>query len=208
MSSEMSPQNEKQVNRGIAILQKGGVIAFPTDTVYALAAAFDDTAAVERIYQLKQRPLSKAFPLLAADESQLEMIAAEIPETARLLIKRLTLAELTLVLKKSSAVPDAVTGGFDTVAVRMPAHPVAWAIVKGLGKPAIGTSANISGKKSALTADEVSAQFGDKLDLIISGECTGGKASTIIDVSGAKPKILREGAMPRQRLEQLLGRNL
>jgi len=204
MSGGLSVQVQEQVKRGVAILQKGGVIAFPTDTVYALAAAFDDAGAVERIYNLKQRPHDKAFPLLAADESQLEEITAEISPAARLLIKKITLGELTLVLKKAMAVPEIVTGGADTVAVRIPAHPVAQAIVKGLGKPVIGTSTNISGKKSALTAEDVHSQFGDNLDLIIDGECSGGVASTIVDVSGASPKILREGAISRRRLAKII----
>ena len=206
MSSGLSASIQKQLKSGVAILQKGGVIAFPTDTIYALAAAFDDAAAVERIYQLKKRPHRMGLPLLAADECQLEEVTAEIPPAVRLLIKEFMPGALTLVLKKAEAVPAIVTGGADTVAVRITAHPMALAIIKGLGKPVTGTSANISGRPNALTAAEVRSQFGDSLDLIIDGECTGGTPSTIVDVSGIYPKILREGAIPKQRLEQVLGK--
>jgi len=204
MSSGLSASIQKQLRSGVAILQKGGVIAFPTDTIYALAAAFDNAAAVERIYKLKKRPHSMGLPLLVADERQLEEVTAEIPPAAGLLIKEFMPGALTLVLKKAEAAPEIITGGADTVAVRIPAHPAAIAIIKGLGKPVTGTSANISGKPNALTAAEVRLQFGDSLDLIIDGECTGEEASTILDVSGISPKILRKGAIPRRKLEQVI----
>ena len=111
-----------------------------------------------------------------------------------------------MVLLKSRSVPDIITAGGNTVAIRIPAHPVPVALVRGLGMPIVGTSANLSGKPSALTADEVYSQFGDKVDLVIDGgRCPGGRESTIIDVTGEVPEILREGAISIGELKRVCG---
>ena len=109
-----------------------------------------------------------------------------------------------MVLPKSESVPDIITGGGTTVAVRIPAHPVPIALARGLGAPIVGTSANLSGKPSALTADEVYAQLGDKVDLIIDGgRCPSSKESTIVDLTVETPMVLREGAISREELKQV-----
>ncbi len=195
---------KEQVENGAAILKGGGLVAFPTDTVYGLGACFSNLDAVERIYRVKQRPQNMGLPLLLADISQIMEVAESVPPVAWLLVRRFLPGGLTLVLPRAKSVPDIVTGGGETVAVRIPAHPVPIALIKGLGAPIIGTSANVSGRPSALTADEVYSQFNDKIDLVIDGgQCGEGKESTIIDITGDVPRILREGAVSREELEQV-----
>ncbi len=192
---------QHQVDKGIAILKQGGVIAFPTDTVYGLGACANIGEAVRRVYQLKERPRHLALPLLLADVSQLSEYAEHVPECAWILARKFMPGALTLVLPKSSLVSDIVSAGGNTVALRVPAHPVPLALVKGLGGAIVGTSANKSGMPSALTAEEVRAQLGEVVDLVIDGGPTpGGTESTIIDVTGASPVIVREGAIAREEI--------
>lgn len=195
---------QQQIKQGISILKGGGVVAFPTDTVYGLGACASDEQAVERVYELKKRPLTVALPLLLADTTQISEVAANVSQIAWLLIRRFLPGALTLVLPKSDTLPDIITAGSRTVAVRIPAHPVPIALSEGIGAPIVGTSANLSGKPSALTAGEVYSQFGNKIDLVVDGgRCPGGKESTIVDVTGEKLVILREGAITREELEQV-----
>jgi len=197
---------QEQVEKGISILKQGGLVAFPTDTVYGLGAWADHQPAVERVYRVKERPRNIALPLLLADISQIGGVAEPVPPIAWLLAHNFLPGALTIVLHKSNSVPDIITAGGITVAVRVPAHPVPIALVQGLGAPIVGTSANVSGKPSALTADEVYSQFGNKIDLVIDGgRCPGGRESTIIDVTGEEPVILREGAISREELRQVCG---
>ena len=204
MVIKLSPDIQQQVEQGISILRQGGIVAFPTDTIYGLGACANLPHAVERVYKVKERPSNMALPLLLADISQISEVASYVPPVAWLLARNFLPGALTLVLLKSSAVPDIVTAGGATVAVRVPAHPVPIALAKGLGAPIVGTSANLSGKPSSLTADEVRSQFGVKIDLIIDGgRCPGGKESTIVDVTGETPVVLREGAISREKLKRV-----
>ena len=204
MLTTLSLQIQKQVETGISILKQGGIVAFPTDTVYGLGACANLQSAVERVYQVKERPRSMAFPLLLAHTSQMDEIAEEVPSAARLFARSFLPGALTMVLRRSELVSDMVTAGSTTVAVRVPAHPVPVALVEGLGVPIVGTSANLSGQPSALTADEVNAQFGDKLDLVIDGgRCLSGEESTIVDVTGEIPVVLREGAISKEELKRV-----
>ena len=200
MPSEMPVEIKEQIDKGISILKKGGIIAFPTDTIYGLGACFDDIAAIERIYRVKQRQDDKGLPLLVADRQQMLMVAVSLPPLAEKLLNSFNTGTLTLVLKKAAVVPDIVTGGSDTVAVRITAHPVARALLKGLGKPIVATSVNVSGQPSALTTEEVRRQLGAKIDLIIGGGSGGGVESTIIDVSADIPVILRRGVVAEEEI--------
>ncbi len=203
MSNKLPSAIQAQIERGISILKQGGLVAFPTDTVYGLGASASNQPAVARIYQVKERPKDMALPLLLAHTSQINEVACPVPPIAWLLADKFLPGALTIVLYKSNSVLDIVTGGGSTVAVRIPAHPIPVALAEDLG-PIVGTSANLSGKPSALTADEVCSQFGDKIDLVIDGgRCPGGRESTIVDVTGEVPVILREGAIPREELEQV-----
>jgi len=206
MLDKLPPDIKKQVEKGIAILKQGGIVAFPTDTVYGLGAWAGNQQAVERVYQVKERPQNIALPLLLACTSQISEVAEPVPQIAWLLADNFLPGALTLVLSRANSVPDIVTAGGVTVAVRIPAHPVPVALVEGLGAPIIGTSANLSGKPSALTADDVYSQFGDKIDLVIDGgRCPGGRESTIVDVTRETPVVLREGAIALTELEQVWG---
>ena len=206
MLDKLPPDIKKQVEKGIAILKQGGIVAFPTDTVYGLGAWAGNQQAVERVYQVKERPQNIALPLLLAHTSQISEVAEPVPQIAWLLADNFLPGALTLVLSRANSVPDIVTAGGVTVAVRIPAHPVPVALVEGLGAPIIGTSANLSGKPSALTADDVYSQFGDKIDLVIDGgRCPGGRESTIVDVTRETPVVLREGAIALTELEQVWG---
>jgi len=197
---------QQQVERGISILKQGGVVAFPTDTVYGLGAWANLYQAVERVYQVKERPRNMALPLLLAHTLQISEVAEPVPPVAWLLARSFLPGALTIVLHKSKSVPDIITGGGLTVAVRIPAHPIPVALAEGLGAPIVGTSANLSGRPSALTADEVYVQFGDKIDLVIDGgRCPGGRESTIVDVTGEAPVVLREGAISTEELRKVCG---
>jgi len=206
MLANLPPDIQQQVDRGISILKRGGIVAFPTDTVYGLGACANLYQAVERVYQVKERPRNMPLPLLLAQTSQINEVAESVPPIAWLLANNFLPGALTLVLHKSNSVPDIITGGGVTVAVRIPAHPIPVALADGLGMPIVGTSANLSGKPSVLTADEVCSQLGDKTDLVIDGgRCPGGRESTIVDVTGETPVVLREGAISREELRRVCG---
>jgi L-threonylcarbamoyladenylate synthase len=184
---------QREIEKGIEILQKGGVIAFPTDTVYGLGADAFNTRAVERVYEIKNRPRYQALPLLVADVDQLTTLAEPIPEIAWLLARRFWPGALTLVLSKKDSLPARLASG-SAIAVRVPNHPVCLALIKGLGNPVTGTSANVSGQPAALTAEEVEQQLGGRIDLIVDGgKCPGGRESTIVDVTHEPPMMLRQG---------------
>ena len=193
---------QEQVERGIKILKAGGIVAFPTDTVYGLGADALNSKAVERIYAVKKRPRHLPLPLLIGDMSQLSTVAAPVPEVALFLAKHFWPGGLTLILPKAASLPAYLTNQ-STIAVRVPDHPVPLALIQGLGRPVIGTSANISGKPSTLTVNQVKQQLGDEVDLIIDGgKCPSGNESTIVDVTGEMPAILRQGIIPKHEIEK------
>jgi len=196
---------ENQIKQAVAILKQSGLVAYPTDTVYGLGACMTDIAAVERIFQVKGRPKGMALPVLLADQAQIEQIVTSVPPAAQLLADAFFPGALTIILPKSDVVPDIITGGGKTVAFRIPNHPVPIALIKQLGKPIVGTSANLSGLDSALTAAEVIKQIGDKIDMVIDGgRCPGGIESTVVDLSGVKPVIRRQGAISIEKLRNIL----
>jgi L-threonylcarbamoyladenylate synthase len=194
--------SQREIKKGVKILQKDGVIAFPTDTVYGLGADAFNSTAVARIYEIKNRPQYQPFPLLIADVKQLTTLAEPIQEIAWFLARRFWPGGLTLVLSKKNSVPTYLASR-PTIAVRIPNHPVCQALIQHLGNPLIGTSANISGQPAALTAEEVEQQLGGKIDLIINGgQCPGGKESTIVDTTHEPPVILRQGIIPSQEIDK------
>ncbi|MFC2020500.1 L-threonylcarbamoyladenylate synthase [Chloroflexota bacterium] len=204
MASKLSLNIQEQIEKGVSILKKGGIIAYPTDTVYGLGAGAGLPQAVERIFEVKERPRNMPLPLLLADVSQITEVAEPVSSTAWLLIRSFLPGALTLVLPASASVPDIITAGGTTVAVRIPAHPVPIALIEGLGTPIVGTSANLSGRPSPVSASEVYSQLGGKIDFVIDGgQCSGGTESTIVDVTGEEPVILREGAISGEELKQV-----
>ncbi len=201
----LGPAIEKQIKKAISILKRGGLVAYPTDTVYGLGACMTDIHAVERIFQVKGRPKGMALPVLLSDRAQIEEIVAVLPPSARRLIEEFFPGAMTIILPKSDAVPGIITGGGKTVAFRIPNHPVPIALIKGLGKPIVGTSANLSGLESSLTAEEVTKQIGGQIDMVIDGgRCPGGIESTVVDLSGEKPIIRRKGAISIERIKEIL----
>jgi len=193
---------QPEIEKGVEILRKGGVIAFPTDTVYGLGADAFNPTAVERIYEIKDRPKHRQLPLLIADVERLATLAKPIPEIAWFLARRFWPGGLTLVLPKTDSLPAYLASG-STIAVRVPDHPVCLALIQHLGNPVIGTSANISGQPAALTAEEIGQQLGGKIDFIINGgKCPGGKESTVVDVTRESPIILRQGIIPSDEIDK------
>jgi L-threonylcarbamoyladenylate synthase len=192
-----------QVDRAIEILKAGGIVAFPTDTVYGLGGDVFNIEAAERIYSVKQRPRSLPLPVLLADLTQVTAVADSVPDIARFLMKRFWPGELTLVLPKGALIPEIITADKGKVAIRIPNHIVPPALIRGLGAPIIGTSANISHKPSPLTAQEVEQQLGSQIDLIVDmGRCPGGLESTVVDVTGETPVILRQGIIPEDEIKR------
>lgn len=198
MCYELSPKLKTQLGLAMRIIRSGGLVAFPTDTIYGLGANSFNTSSVVRIYEVKRRPRHLAVPLLVADQLQLETVAIQTP-VAKLLASKFWPGAMTLIMKKRKCVPDIVTARRPNVAVRIPNDPVPLFLARSLGAPIVGTSANISGKPACKTAWEVQQQLNDDVDLIIDGgECPGGIESTIIDVTGDIPEIVREGAIEKE----------
>ena len=195
---------EKQIEQAIAILKKGGLVAFPTDTVYGLGANCLDEAAIAKIYEAKKRPRHLALPLLLSHVSQMESVAQFVPDIAWRLAEHFLPGGLTLVLYKAPWLPSVLTGGGDKIAVRVPNHPVPIALIQGLGASLTGTSANITGSPSLLTAEEVHQQMGVRVDLVINGgKCPGGTESTVLDLTGRVPRILRQGLITQEEIERI-----
>ena len=196
---------QEKITTAVDVLANGGVAGIPTDTLYGLAACAFDERAVLKIYELKGRPEGMALPLLLSDTSGLLQCAEEVPQSAWALAEHFWPGALTLVLRKSAAVPDLVTAGMNTVAVRVPDHPVPRAIAKALAAPITGTSANLSGSPGLTRAEDVQREFGERIDFVLDGgDAPGGVASTILDISGTEPRMLREGAVPWNRLIEVI----
>jgi L-threonylcarbamoyladenylate synthase len=192
----------REIKKGVTTLKKGGVIAFPTDTVYGLGADAFDATAVERIYEIKNRSRHQQLPLLIADVKQLTALANPIPEIAWFLTRHFWPGGLTLVLAKTDSVPAHLASG-STIAVRVPNHRVCLALIQHLGNPIIGTSANISGQPAALSAEEVGQQLGGKIDFVLNGgKCPGGKESTVVDITHGAPAILRQGIISSYEIDK------
>lgn len=191
------------------VLRAGGLVALPTETVYGLGANAEDPAAVSRIFQVKGRPPSHPLIVHIGDAEPLDDWAEEVPATARLLVERFWPGPLTLVLRRGRRVPLVATGGLETVAVRVPDHPVALALLSAFGGGITAPSANRFGSVSPTTADDVRAELGDAVDFVLDGgPCRVGVESTIIDVTGEVPAVLRPGGVPCEDLEAVLGRPL
>lgn len=198
-----------EIIRAANVLRAGGVVAFPTETVYGLGADASNVAAVGKIYALKGRPSDHPVIVHLAADTQLTDWAVEIPDRAWQLAGRFWPGPLTLILRRSPRVPDAVTGGQDTVALRVPAHPVARALLETFGGGVAAPSANRFGRVSATTARHVREEFGDAVEVILDGgESDVGIESTIVDMSRAVPALLRPGGVLLDALQEALGGQL
>ena len=201
------PANEEAIQAAIKILKSGGLVAFPTDTVYGVGALAFDGKAVEAIYKAKDRPIEKAIPVLIADVADMEKAGMNIPDIAYKLAARFWPGPLTVVIPKKPTLPESVSAT-ETVGVRVPNHDVARAILRAAGPMAV-TSANISGQQSPSTAQEVFAQLGGRIDLIIDGGTTpGGVPSTVVDCTGSDIKVLRKGPISMEEIKLKLSSHI
>ncbi|MFF9128509.1 L-threonylcarbamoyladenylate synthase [Streptomyces sp. NPDC014889] len=197
------------IEKAAGVLRVGGLVALPTETVYGLGANAEDPAAVARIFQVKGRPPSHPLIVHIGGAEQLDDWVQDVPATARLLAEHFWPGPLTLVLRRGARVPLEATGGLETVAVRVPDHPVALALLAAFGGGVTAPSANRFGQVSPTTADDVRAELGDAVDFVLDGgPCEVGVESTIVDVTGDAPSILRPGGMTREDLEAVLGFSL
>ena len=202
MKTEIIPAS--QILHALEILAGGGIVAFPTDTVYGLGAPAFDNAAIESIYLAKERPVEKAIPILIGDLSDLEKVGLDIPDMALRFTARFWPGPLTCIIPKKPTLPPAVSAT-PTVAVRIPDHPDALALLRAAGPMAV-TSANISGAQNPLTAQDVYDQLHGRIPLILDGGKTpGGIPSTLVDCTGDYPIILREGPVTMENLISALG---
>jgi L-threonylcarbamoyladenylate synthase len=191
----------EDIRRAVEALRRGEVIAFPTDTVYGVGAHALLPQAVEQLYVAKQRPRDKAIPLLLPNVDALSQVAASIPEDVYALAERFWPGALTIVLRRTPAVPNVVTAGGETVAVRIPDHAVTHTLLLALDAPLAATSANLSGQPAPDSADGVLAQLEGRIGLIVDGgNCPGGVASTIVDLTTRPFRILRLGGISKEQI--------
>jgi len=192
---------EQVLYRTVDILKNGGIVVYPTETFYGLGVKFDMEDSLKKLCNIKQRPEEKAMPLIIGNKGLLSVIAASINDMALLLMDRFWPGPLTLIFLAKENLSEYITAGTHTIAVRIPGESFALQLAKTANFPITATSANPSGLPPAQDAESVIKYFGDKVDLIIDGGHTsGGLASTIVDVTGNKIKILREGVIKKELL--------
>jgi len=202
----MTALTPAELEHAVAVLRAGDLVAFPTETVYGLGADAANADAVRKIFAAKGRPVNHPLIVHIADAVQLANWAREIPAAAHTLARKFWPGPLTLVLKRRVHVSDAVTGGQDTVAIRVPAHPVAQALLRAFGGGVAAPSANRFGRVSATTAAHVREEFGDSVACVLDGGAADvGIESTIVDCSRATPALLRPGWITPRELETALG---
>lgn len=204
------PISKKELKEELAeaarILKNGGLVAFPTETVYGLGANALNEEAAKKIYAAKGRPSDNPLIAHISDMAELKPLVGEVPEAGKKLMEAFWPGPLTLIFPKSDIVPYGTTGGLNTVAVRMPSDPVAAALIHLAGVPVAAPSANTSGRPSPTTADHVYEDMNGKIEMIVDGGPVGiGVESTIVDVSGEVPTLLRPGAVTLEMLQEAVG---
>ncbi len=196
------------IDEAVRVLREGGLVCYPTDTVYGIGAAAGDDAAVRRLFDVKGRPLDKPLPLLLADTSDAARVA-EVTPVVETLAARFWPGALTIVMRKLPSYRSLALAGAATVALRVPDESVVLRIVRALGEPITGTSANRSGGRAPVAAAEVAFQLASMVDLIIDGGRRRSRLeSTVIDITQDRPVILREGAVSREDVQEALGRRV
>jgi len=204
IETRVLPITEDAMAEAVRILSAGGLVAFPTDTVYGVGAHAFQPQAVEKLYTAKIRARDKAIPLLLAKADDLSLVAESVPPAVRLLAERFWPGGLTLVVRKRASVSEAVSPG-PTVAVRVPDHPITQALIAALGAPLATSSANLAGNPSPATAQEVVAELAGRIELILDGgPCPGGIPSTVLDLTSDPPTILRSGAIAEEDIRDIL----
>jgi len=200
-----SPDPES-IRTAAEVIRRGELVVFPTETVYGLAADALNEAAVRLVFEAKGRDQTRALPVQIAGVEQLSRVASDIPAGALALAARFWPGPLTLVLPKSDAVPDILTGGGKTIGVRVPDHPVALALLRELDTPIVATSANVSGRSAPRSAGCAIRGFGNLVSIALdAGECRIGVPSTVVDLTVKPPSIVRQGAIGREEIEAVIG---
>jgi L-threonylcarbamoyladenylate synthase len=200
-------KNAEAIRHAAALIRRGGIVAFPTETVYGLGADAFNPLAVARIFEVKGRPSFDPLIIHVAHPEDLEKLVKEIPSPAKQLIARVWPGPLTVVLNKKEEVPDLVTAGLPTVAVRMPRHPMTLDLIDQAGCPIVGPSANLFGYLSPTAAEHVRSQLGDQIDFILDGgPCEVGVESTIVSFHESVPRLLRPGGIPLEEIESIIGK--
>ena len=198
--------DDRDIDHAVGVLRAGGLVAFPTETVYGLGADAANSAAVRRIFEAKGRPATHPVIVHLADAVQVANWAREVPEAAHALARKFWPGPLTLVLSRAQGVSDVVTGGQDTVALRVPSHPVAQQLLARFGGGVAAPSANRHGRVSATTADHVRRELGPAVECVLDGgEAKIGIESTIIDLSRGRATLLRPGWITAGEIEKALG---
>jgi len=201
-----APDWDKHLDHAAEVLRAGGLVAFPTETVYGLGANALDANAVEGIYKAKGRPSDNPLIVHIAEIEALQSLVASIPATAPKLMEAYWPGPLTLVMPKSDKIPSIITAGLDTVAIRMPSHPIALALIRKAGIPVAAPSANSSGRPSPTLSKHVMEDLNGKVDIIIDGGSSRvGVESTVLDLTTEPPMILRPGGITREQLQKILG---
>jgi len=201
----MAASND-EISRAVHVLERGGLIALPTETVYGLGADAENELAVRKIFAVKGRPQSHPLIVHLPKDAPLDAWARDIPPAAQALAEAFWPGPLTLILKRTGRALDAVTGGQDTVGLRVPAHPLAQAVLSAFGGGIAAPSANRFGRVSPTRAEHVREELGDSVELILDGgPCAVGVESTIVDLSRGRPVLLRPGGLPTEAIEQVLG---
>ncbi|MEK6784837.1 MAG: L-threonylcarbamoyladenylate synthase [Nitrospirota bacterium] len=202
----LSASDAESIRRAGRIITSGGLVAFPTETVYGLGCDAMNAEAAAKVFEAKQRPQFDPLIVHIADLTQLEMVIASLPAVGQRLIDAFWPGPLTLVLPKQPAIPDLITAGLSTVAVRMPNHPVAQSLIREAGTPIAAPSANLFGYVSPTTAQHVAAGLGNTVDLILDdGPCPIGVESTIVSLAGSQPELLRPGSITIEQLSSIVG---
>ena len=203
MTSQIDPL---ALTSAVEVLRRGGIVAYPTDTLFGLGADALNEAAVERIFEVKGRPQGMPLPLIIGESEQLEMVADTVTECAWKFASAFWPGGLTLVVPVGTNVPALVTARGWKVAVRLPDHPIPRELARQLGRPITGTSANRSGGPDPSTAESVQNQFHNTIDMILrGGSAPAGRSSTVLDITGSQPKVLRHGAVSVEQLERIYG---
>ena len=206
MNTQVVKTTEEELSEAAAILKKGGLVAFPTETVYGLGADALNEEAARKIYAAKGRPSDNPLIAHIAKKEDIEPLVREIPEAGKKLMDAFWPGPLTLIFPKSGRVPKGTTGGLDTVAVRMPSDPVARRLIELAGTPVAAPSANTSGRPSPTTAEHVRQDMDGRIEMIVDGGPVGiGVESTIVDVTGEIPMVLRPGAITMEMLKKCVG---
>ena len=208
MLGKRSLDIQQQIEKGISILRQGGIVAFPTDTIYGLGACADLRPAVERVYKVKERPRNMALPLLLADTSQISEVASYVPPVAWLLARNFLPGALTLVLPKKEVVPSLLVAGHDTVGIRIPDHKVMLDLAALTELPITATSANVSGQPTPYSVPEVINLLGGAMEqvalILDQGPILSRGLSTIVDLTVSPPQLLRQGLVSWLEIRQVL----